>query len=94
MSTPLSLLKSSKVLNSLKWTEHRRITFSKSMKGKPHKKKLTEDQIIKVIEETRTLHSIMGKWGFTPKLQAIADKYGVHKETIRQIMVNDKKSLT
>lgn len=83
-----------KVLDNMKWTEQRRIKFQKSMKGKPHKKKLNEDQIAKVIDETRPLHDIMGKWGFTPKIQAIADKYGVHKETIRQIMINDKKSLT
>ena len=84
----------SKVLNSLKWTESRRSKFVSSRKGKECKKKLSKDQIIKVIEETRPLHDIMGKWGFTHKLQAIADKYGVHKETIRQIMINDKKSLT
>ena len=83
-----------KVLDNMKWTEQRRIKFQKSMKGKPHKKKLNEEQITKVIDETRPLHDIMGKWGFAPKLQAIADKYGVHKATIRQIMINDKNSLT
>lgn len=84
----------SKILHSMKWSESRRSQFVSSRKGKECKKKLSKDQINKVIEETRPLHSIMGKWGFTPKLQAIADKYCVHKDTIRKIMINDKKSLT
>lgn len=83
-----------KVLHAMNWNNDRKLMFSKSMKGKSHKKKLTTNQLIDVINETRPLHNIIGKWGFTHKIQAIADKYEVHKETIRQIILNDKKSLT